>query len=146
MLDAQVLDSELPEISPHADAAQELPTVAVVGLGYVGLPVAVEFGKRRRTIGYDLPSKKVQRLKQFHDATGGGSGDDLRAAAKLEVTDDPERIRDADFVIIAVPTPVNDARQPDFSPLEGASKIVGKHLKAGATVIYESTVYPGTTE
>jgi UDP-N-acetyl-D-galactosamine dehydrogenase len=146
MLDAQVLDPELPDISPLAETAQELTTVAVVGLGYVGLPVAVEFGKRRRTIGYDLAAKKVQRLKQFHDATGEVSSDDLRAAAKLEVTDDPERIRDADFVIIAVPTPVNAARQPDFSPLEGASKIVGKHLKAGATVIYESTVYPGTTE
>jgi UDP-N-acetyl-D-glucosamine/UDP-N-acetyl-D-galactosamine dehydrogenase len=117
-----------------------------VGLGYVGLPVAVEFGKRRRTIGYDLATKKVQRLKQFHDATGEVASDDLRAAAKLEVTDDPEKIRAADFVIIAVPTPVNDARQPDFSPLEGASKIVGKHLKPGATVVYESTVYPGTTE
>ncbi len=146
MLDAQVLDPELPEISPLAETALELPTVAVVGLGYVGLPVAVEFGKRRRTIGYDLAAKKVQRLKEFHDATGEVSGDDLRAAAKLEVTDDPARIRDADFVIIAVPTPVNAARQPDFSPLEGASRIVGKHLKAGATVIYESTVYPGTTE
>ena len=146
MLDAQVLDSESPDISPLAATAQDLPTVAVVGLGYVGLPVAVAFGKVRRTIGYDLASKKVERLKQFHDATGEVSGDELRAATKLEVTDDPEQIRDADFVIIAVPTPVNDARQPDFSPLEGASRIVGKHLKAGATVVYESTVYPGTTE
>jgi UDP-N-acetyl-D-galactosamine dehydrogenase len=146
MPDAQVLDQELPDISILAETAQELPTVAVVGLGYVGLPVAVEFGKRRRTIGYDLATKKVQRLRQFHDATGEVAGDDLRAAARLEVTDDPERIREADFVIIAVPTPVNAARQPDFTPLEGASRIVGKHLKAGATVIYESTVYPGTTE
>jgi len=146
MLDAQVLDPELPEVSPRTDAAQELPTVAVVGLGYVGLPVAVEFGKRRRTIGYDLAAKKVQRLKQFHDATGEVSGDDLRCADRLEVTDEAERLREADFVIIAVPTPVNAARQPDFTPLEGASKIVGKHLKAGAIVIYESTVYPGTTE
>ena len=146
MLDVQVLDSGLPDTSTAEATAQDLPTVAVVGLGYVGLPVAVEFGKRQRTIGYDLAAKKVQRLKQFHDATGEVAADDLRAAAKLEVTDDPEKIREADFVIIAVPTPVNAARQPDFTPLEGASKIVGKHLKAGATVIYESTVYPGTTE
>ncbi|MGZ5040173.1 MAG: nucleotide sugar dehydrogenase, partial [Usitatibacter sp.] len=74
------------------------------------------------------------------------SADDLRGARMLDVTDDPERIRKADYVIIAVPTPVNAARQPDFSPLESASRIVGKHMKAGATVIYESTVYPGTTE
>jgi UDP-N-acetyl-D-galactosamine dehydrogenase len=146
MLDAQVLDPELPHISPLAEPTQALATVAVVGLGYVGLPVAVEFGKRRRTIGFDLAAKKVQRLKQFHDATGEVSGEELKAANRLEVTDDPEQIRHADFVIIAVPTPVNDARQPDFTPLEGASRIVGKHLKAGATVIYESTVYPGTTE
>jgi UDP-N-acetyl-D-glucosamine/UDP-N-acetyl-D-galactosamine dehydrogenase len=132
-------------LAPSA-AVQELPTVAVVGLGYVGLPVAVEFGKQRLTIGFDLASKKVARLKQFNDATGEVSGDELRAAHRLVVTEDPEQIRLADFVIIAVPTPVNDARQPDFSPLESASRIVGKHLKAGATVIYESTVYPGTTE
>ncbi len=150
MPDTPVLEKDLPAATPAAEAptatAQELATVAVVGLGYVGLPVAVAFGKERRTIGYDLSSKKVFRLKQHHDATGEVSGDDLRAAEHLTVTDDPEQIRAADFVIIAVPTPVNDARQPDFSPLEGASRIVGKYLKAGATVIYESTVYPGTTE
>jgi UDP-N-acetyl-D-glucosamine/UDP-N-acetyl-D-galactosamine dehydrogenase len=147
MPDAILLDPALSEgaLAPAA-AVQELPTVAVVGLGYVGLPVAVEFGKQRLTIGFDLASKKVARLKQFDDATGEVSADELRAAHRLVVTEDPEQIRLADFVIIAVPTPVNDARQPDFSPLESASRIVGKHLKAGATVIYESTVYPGTTE
>ncbi|HSN21292.1 MAG TPA: nucleotide sugar dehydrogenase, partial [Usitatibacter sp.] len=123
-----------------------MPAVAVVGLGYVGLPVAVEFGKRRSTIGYDLSSKKVWRLKQHHDATGEVPAEELRAARHLLVTDEPEHIRQADFVIVAVPTPVNDARQPDFTPLESASRIVGKYLKPGATVIYESTVYPGTTE
>ena len=151
MPDVPVLEKDLPRAAnaaedalPPADPA--LATVAVVGLGYVGLPVAVEFGKLRNTVGYDLSSKKVWRLKQHHDATGELSAEELRAAAHLAVTDDPERIREADFVIIAVPTPVNDARQPDFTPLESASRIVGKHLKAGATVIYESTVYPGTTE
>ncbi|MGZ5071902.1 MAG: nucleotide sugar dehydrogenase [Usitatibacter sp.] len=128
------------------EAAPKLATVCVVGLGYVGLPVAVEFGKQRPTVGFDLATKKVERLKQFNDATGEVSADDLRGARMLDVTDDPERIRKADYVIIAVPTPVNAARQPDFSPLESASRIVGKHMKAGATVIYESTVYPGTTE
>ena len=126
--------------------APALATVAVVGLGYVGLPVAVHFGRLRRTIGYDLSTKKVARLKQGIDATGEVSAAELQEARYLDVHSDPEAIAEADFVIIAVPTPVNDARQPDFGPLEGASRIVGKHMKRGATVIYESTVYPGTTE
>ncbi|HXN14746.1 MAG TPA: nucleotide sugar dehydrogenase, partial [Usitatibacter sp.] len=129
-----------------AEEARALATVAIVGLGYVGLPVAVEFGKHRPTIGYDLSAKKIWRLKQFHDATGEVSAEELRKAQLLTYTDEAERIRQADFVIIAVPTPVNAARQPDFGPLEAASRTVGKYLKAGATVIYESTVYPGTTE
>ena len=102
----------------------------------VGLPVAVEFGKRRTTVGFDLASKKVQRLKQFNDATGEVSSDELQKAKMLIVTDDPAQIRQADYVIIAVPTPVNAARQPDISPLESASRLVGKNLKAGAIVIY----------
>ncbi len=131
---------------PPEEGLPKVGTVCVVGLGYVGLPVAVEFGKRRATVGFDLASKKVERLKQFHDATGEVAGDELRRADKLVVTDDPAQIRQADYVIIAVPTPVNAARQPDFTPLESASRIVGGNLKAGAIVIYESTVYPGTTE
>ncbi len=129
-----------------ADAAQALPTVAIVGLGYVGLPVAVAFGRQRTTIGFDISAKKIWRLKQHDDVTGEVSAEELRAADRLTITSDPEELRRADFVIIAVPTPVNDARQPDFTPLESASTLVGKYLKAGATVIYESTVYPGTTE
>ena len=128
------------------EAIPKLGTVCVVGLGYVGLPVAVEFGKQRPTVGFDLAGKKVQRLRQFNDATGELSSEELQKARMLRVTDDPAQIRQADYVIIAVPTPVNAARQPDFSPLESASEIVGKNLKAGAIVIYESTVYPGTTE
>src|SRR5690348_10815824 len=150
MPDVPVLEKEMPLATPSVELdaapAQSLPVVAVVGLGYVGLPVAVAFGKERGTIGYDLSSKKVWRLKQHHDATGEVSSEELAAAKHLVVTDDAEQIRQADFVIVAVPTPVNDARQPDFTPLESASRIVGKNLKAGATVIYESTVYPGTTE
>ncbi len=150
MPDVPVLEKDLPLSAPNAEGAapveQTLPVVAVVGLGYVGLPVAVEFGKQRSTIGYDLSTKKVERLKHFNDATGEVSADELRAAHRLAVTDDPKEIGKADFVIIAVPTPVNAARQPDFTPLESASRIVGKHMKTGATVIYESTVYPGTTE
>ncbi len=138
-------DSGLEVIDP-LHSASAVATVAVVGLGYVGLPVAVEFGRRRNTIGYDLSAKKIWRLKQGLDATGELTTEELQRAQLLSVTDDPERIREADFVIVAVPTPVNAARQPDFGPLESASRTVGKHLKPGATVIYESTVYPGTTE
>ena len=131
---------------PREEALPGLGTVCVVGLGYVGLPVAVEFGKQRPTVGFDLATRKVQRLKQFNDATGEVSSEELRKAHMLTVTDDAALIRQADYVIIAVPTPVNAARQPDFSPLESASTLVGKNLKAGAIVVYESTVYPGTTE
>ncbi len=145
MLGVPVLD-ETNSQDPHAGVLPKLGTVCVVGLGYVGLPVAVEFGKRRTTVGFDLATKKVERLKQFNDPTGEVSSDELRKARMLTVTDDPAGIRQADYVIIAVPTPVNAARQPDFSPLESASELVGKNLKPGAIVVYESTVYPGTTE
>lgn len=120
--------------------------IAVVGLGYVGLPLAVEFGKKYKTIGFDLSSEKVESYKQFVDPTGEVCSDDLRAATQLTVTTDPSALREADFVVVAVPTPVDDAHQPDFSPLVGSSTSVGRNLKQGAIVVYESTVYPGATE
>jgi UDP-N-acetyl-D-galactosamine dehydrogenase len=120
--------------------------VAVVGLGYVGLPLAVEFGKRYRTIGYDLAESKIANYKNYHDPTGEVGTEDLRAAVFLECTADPSRLAIADFVIVAVPTPVNEAHIPDFSPLVDSSTTVGKNMKQGATVVYESTVYPGATE
>ncbi|HET9576898.1 MAG TPA: nucleotide sugar dehydrogenase [Usitatibacter sp.] len=131
---------------PQDEAPSKLATVCVVGLGYVGLPVAVAFGKERNTIGYDLSTRRVRHLREHNDPTGEVSAEELKKTRWLQVTDDPRKIADADFIIVAVPTPVNEARQPDFSPLESASEIVGKHMKAGATVIYESTVYPGATE
>ena len=123
-----------------------MTTIAVVGLGYVGLPLAVEFGKKFRTIGFDLSAAKVASYKTFIDPTGEVSTEDLQAATLLEVGTDPAALREADFVIVAVPTPVDDAHQPDFSPLVGSSKAVGQNLKQGAIVVYESTVYPGATE
>ncbi|HRE15486.1 MAG TPA: nucleotide sugar dehydrogenase, partial [Rhodocyclaceae bacterium] len=120
--------------------------VAVVGLGYVGLPLAVEFGKKYQTIGYDLAEGKVASYKKFCDPTGEVSSQDLRAATLLECTTDPSRLAIADFVVVAVPTPVDEAHIPDFSPLVGSSATVGKHMKRGVTVVYESTVYPGATE
>jgi UDP-N-acetyl-D-glucosamine/UDP-N-acetyl-D-galactosamine dehydrogenase len=121
-------------------------TVAVVGLGYVGLPLAVEFGKRYRTIGFDLSKEKVASYRKFVDPTGEVSRDSLVAAGQLTFGNDPAALSDADFIVVAVPTPVDIAHQPDFRPLIGASESVGKHLKRGAIVVYESTVYPGATE
>ena len=123
-----------------------MSVVAVVGLGYVGLPLAVEFGKKFRTIGFDLSEKKIASYRGFVDPTGEVSGEQLRAANQLTVTSDAAALTDADYVIVAVPTPVDNAHQPDFGPLIGASESVGKHMKRGATVVYESTVYPGATE
>lgn len=123
-----------------------MSVVAVVGLGYVGLPLAVEFGKKMETIGFDLSSAKVESYKIYCDPTGEVSTDDLKAAEKLTVTTDPRELARADYIIVAVPTPVDDAHQPDFSPLVGSSTSVGRHMKKGAIVIYESTVYPGATE
>jgi len=120
--------------------------IAVVGLGYVGLPLAVEFGKRYVTIGFDLSVTKVEAYRRYNDPTGEVSEDELRAAKGLKVTTDPAALREADFIVVAVPTPVDDAHQPDFSPLIGASETVGRNLKQGATVVFESTVYPGATE
>jgi UDP-N-acetyl-D-galactosamine dehydrogenase len=123
-----------------------MSVVAVVGLGYVGLPLAVEFGKKFRTIGFDLSERKIASYKRFVDPTGECSTENLKAATMLEVGSDPSKLADADYIIVAVPTPVDQAHQPDFSPLVGASEHVGTHMKKGAIVIYESTVYPGATE
>ncbi len=122
------------------------PVIAVIGLGYVGLPLAVEFGKKYRTIGYDLSESKIENYRNHCDPSGEVPSEELKAATQLLVTTDQSAIADADFIIIAVPTPVDVAHQPDFSPLVSASEVAGKHMKQGATVIYESTVYPGATE
>ncbi len=124
----------------------ETAVIGVVGLGYVGLPLAVEFGKKVRTIGFDLSQAKIDAYRRHVDPTGEVSPEDLKAASRLEVTTDASRLKEADVVIVAVPTPIDEAHQPDFSPLVGASISVGRHLKKGATVVYESTVYPGATE
>ena len=120
--------------------------VAVVGLGYVGLPLAVEFGKKRKTIGLDVSAAKVEAYRNHLDPTGEVSREEFVAAHLLEPTTDDARLREADFVVVAVPTPIDDAHQPDFGPLVSASVAVGRNLKQGATVVFESTVYPGATE
>ncbi len=121
-------------------------TVGLVGLGYVGLPLAVEFGKVMPTIGFDLSTEKINHYRKFHDPTGEVSEAELRSSTQLQVTTDPAALAAADIIIVAVPTPVNDARLPDFGPLIGASRAIAPYLKQGAIVVYESTVYPGATE
>jgi UDP-N-acetyl-D-glucosamine/UDP-N-acetyl-D-galactosamine dehydrogenase len=123
-----------------------MTTIAVIGLGYVGLPLAVEFGKKFKTLGFDLSTDKVASYKRHVDPTGEVSGDDLKAALHLQCSTDPAVIREADFIVVAVPTPVGDAHQPDFTPLVKSSESVGRNLKRGAIVVFESTVYPGATE
>ncbi|MEQ1807648.1 MAG: nucleotide sugar dehydrogenase, partial [Burkholderiaceae bacterium] len=123
-----------------------MTTIAVIGLGYVGLPLAVEFGKKFKTYGFDLSTQKVAAYQRHVDPTGEVSSEDLRSATQLECSTDPKVIGDADFIIVAVPTPVDDAHQPDFTPLVKSSESVGKYIKRGAIVVYESTVYPGATE
>ncbi|HZM36808.1 MAG TPA: nucleotide sugar dehydrogenase [Burkholderiales bacterium] len=123
-----------------------MTTIAVVGLGYVGLPLAVAFGKKYRTIGFDLSEHKVAAYAKQLDPTGEVTAEEFKAASKLQVTSKAAALREADFIIVAVPTPVDEAHKPDFAPLIGASTSVGKNLARGATVVYESTVYPGATE
>ena len=121
-------------------------TIAIVGLGYVGLSLAVEFGKKFQTLGMDLSIDKVAAYRRNVDPTGEISSQDLQAADQLQCHSNPEVLKEADFIIIAVPTPVGEAHQPDFTPLIKSSETVGKHLKPGDIVVYESTVYPGATE
>jgi UDP-N-acetyl-D-galactosamine dehydrogenase len=123
-----------------------MDTIAVVGLGYVGLPLAVAFGRLGKTIGFDLSAEKVLHYQQHTDPSGEVSDEDMKAATHLTCTTDPAALVEADYVIIAVPTPVDAAHQPDFSPLVGASRTIGQYMKRGCLVIYESTVYPGATE
>jgi len=121
-------------------------TVAVIGLGYVGLPLVVEFGKQLRTIGFDLIKDKVAKCRAGTDPSREIPDAEMALAIHAEYTSEPAALREADFILVAVPTPVDASHIPDFGPLIGASRSIGPHLKPGATVIFESTVYPGATE
>ncbi|WP_139491601.1 nucleotide sugar dehydrogenase [Brevibacillus dissolubilis] len=120
-------------------------TIGVVGLGYVGLPVAVAFGEKHQIVGFDINEHRIDTLKQHIDYTGELSAEEL-AKASIEYTSNPERLGDCDFIIVAVPTPIDEAKNPDMTALRKASETVGKVLKPGTIVVYESTVYPGATE
>ncbi|MBL8362804.1 MAG: nucleotide sugar dehydrogenase [Rubrivivax sp.] len=123
-----------------------MQTIAVIGLGYVGLPLVVEFGKHLRTIGFDIATHKVDSCRRGTDPSRELDDAQMATATHAIYTDDPKMLGEADVIIVAVPTPVDDAHIPDFRPLVGASASVGRHMKRGATVVYESTVYPGATE
>ena len=120
--------------------------LAVIGLGYVGLPLAVQFGKELETVGFDIDSHRVSELRSGCDRTGEMSAQDLEMAVRLTLTTDTVSLRECNVFIVTVPTPVDDANRPDLTPLEKASATIGNVLKRGDVVIYESTVYPGTTE
>jgi UDP-N-acetyl-D-galactosamine dehydrogenase len=123
-----------------------MSVVAVIGLGYVGLPLVVEFGKHFRTIGFDIAESKVESCRKGIDPSRELSDDDMRSSPHAVYTADPNMLAEADIIVVAVPTPVDKAHIPDFRPLIGSSISVGRHMKKGAIVVYESTVYPGATE
>lgn len=125
---------------------EALDTIAIVGLGYVGLPLAVAFGRVRRTIGLDLNEAKLNFYRAGTDPSGEVEPQQLAAATMLEFCSDASKLSEAQIIIVVVPTPIDDARRPDLSPLEGACRAVGANLRPGTTVIFESTVYPGCTE
>lgn len=119
--------------------------LALVGLGYVGMPIAVAFAKKVPVIGFDLNREKIERYREGHDPTGE-AGDEAIRQTTVEFTSDETRLKEASFIIVAVPTPINSDKTPDLAPVEGASVTVGRNLSKGAIVVYESTVYPGVTE
>ena len=122
------------------------PTIAIVGLGYVGLPLAVAFSRHHDTIGYDTEQNTINALKQHRDPSGSFDPGVLQSLQRLRFTSDARHIGSADYVIVCVPTPVDQVNMPDLDALRAASTTIGKHMQRGVTVIYESTVYPGATE
>ena len=120
--------------------------IAIIGLGYVGLPLAVEFGKKRPVIGFDINEARIRELQNGHDRTLEVEDDELKTASQLTYSSDLSVLKEASIFIVTVPTPVNEYKQPDLTPLKKASETVGKALSEGDIVIYESTVYPGCTE
>ncbi|GAB5380349.1 MAG: Vi polysaccharide biosynthesis UDP-N-acetylglucosamine C-6 dehydrogenase TviB [Aliiglaciecola sp.] len=120
--------------------------IGVIGLGYVGLPLAVAFGKKYATLGFDINQQRIDELKRGEDHTLEVSPEELADVVSLEFSCSPQDLSDCDYIIVTVPTPIDKNRQPDLTPLRKASEMIGKVIKSGAIVIYESTVYPGATE
>ena len=120
--------------------------IAIIGQGYVGLPLAIEFGKKYPTIGFDINANRIDDLKKGIDHTNEATPEQLRSAKQLTFSADINDIKEYNIYIVTVPTPIDEFKTPDLNPLRGASKMLGEILKKGDTVIYESTVYPGCTE
>ncbi|MCR4589907.1 MAG: nucleotide sugar dehydrogenase, partial [Lachnospiraceae bacterium] len=127
-------------MSVYKDIKEKRSYLALVGLGYVGMPIAVAFSEHVPTIGFDINKEKIEKYKAGKDPTNE-VGDDRIKECSVEFTADESRLKDASFIIVAVPTPVKTDHTPDLSPVEGASHVVGRNLKKGAIVVYESTVY-----
>ncbi|ADU38852.1 Vi polysaccharide biosynthesis UDP-N-acetylglucosamine C-6 dehydrogenase TviB [Variovorax paradoxus] len=130
----------------QAAAIHSNQPIAIIGLGYVGLPLAVEFGKKRQVVGFDINAKRIAELQNGQDHTLETTPEELKAAAQLAFTSHLDDLRDCGVFIVTVPTPIDNANRPDLTPLIKASESVGKVMKPGAIVIFESTVYPGATE
>lgn len=129
----------------YQDLLNGTSKLALVGLGYVGMPIAVAFAKKVPVIGFDLNREKIAKYREGHDPTGEVGDEEIRNTA-VDFTSDETRLKEASFIIVAVPTPINSDKTPDLAPVEGASVIVGRNLAKGSIVVYESTVYPGVTE
>lgn len=127
-------------------SAAEAPRFAVIGLGYVGLPLAVAFGREQRTLGFDIDPERIAELRAGQDHTLEVEAGELATARQLEYSSDPARLDECNVYIVTVPTPIDAYEQPDLEPLRSATRLIASHLRAGDLVIYESTVYPGTTE
>ena len=119
--------------------------LSLVGLGYVGMPIAVAFARKIKVVGFDLNEKKIELYKNGIDPTNE-VGNEVIKNTQVEFTADAAKLKEAKFHIVAVPTPVNDDHTPDLTPVEGASRILGQNLTKGSIVVFESTVYPGVTE
>ncbi|GAB2506879.1 Vi polysaccharide biosynthesis UDP-N-acetylglucosamine C-6 dehydrogenase TviB [Pseudoxanthomonas sangjuensis] len=120
--------------------------IAVIGLGYVGLPLAAAFGRHYPTLGFDINAQRIAELRRGHDHTLEVSEEELRGAAQLQFSDDPEALKGCNVFIVTVPTPIDEYKRPDLRPLESASRTVGRAIGRGGVAVYESTVYPGATE
>ncbi|MBQ7562573.1 MAG: nucleotide sugar dehydrogenase [Lachnospiraceae bacterium] len=132
-------------MSLFEDIRNRKKKLALVGLGYVGMPIAVAFAKKVEVIGFDLNEEKIKKYKAGIDPTGE-VGDEAIRETTVDFTSDPARLSEADFYIVAVPTPVNQDKTPDLDPVESASRLLGQNMSKGSIVVYESTVYPGVTE
>ncbi|MDR2424892.1 MAG: nucleotide sugar dehydrogenase, partial [Prevotellaceae bacterium] len=125
---------------------KQMKNIAIIGLGYVGLPLAVEFGKKYPTLGFDINKNRIDELRAGRDRTGEINSDDLQNSSLLKLSHDTEDLKTAEIYIVTVPTPIDEYKKPDLCPLISASRMIGKALKKGDIVVYESTVYPGCTE